>query len=152
MLRQVRLPASIEELGMGTFCGSGVSSIILPQFTKLERIPEFFCGNCLNLESVIMPVKYTTTMTICSGAFYNCSSLEDYCIYRYASICNAVFLHCNKLTSIIWADKTNRVHTTNIHDDTDLLRDSMHCNYPVYANGALYDVRALEIEEFFKRV
>lgn len=58
-LSEVKIPASVNEIGVGAFSKTGIESLDLSA-TKLSHINTFLCDGCASLKSVLMPESVKT--------------------------------------------------------------------------------------------
>lgn len=68
-LESIELPASIEDLGIYTFCASGLKSVTIPESSTLTSIEDFVFFQCPQLTEVNIPA---TVESINDNAFSDC--------------------------------------------------------------------------------
>lgn len=70
-LTSIELPASLKEIGAYAFCGTGLTSVEIPESNTLSSLPQFCFFQCESLKEVTIPVTITK---IPSDTFKDCSA------------------------------------------------------------------------------
>lgn len=71
-LKELTIPSSVESIGVGAFCGTGLTSAVIPQ--KVTKIEYGTFRNCAALEDVTIPED--SVISIGYGAFADCGNLK----------------------------------------------------------------------------
>lgn len=58
-LQSIELPASLKEIGSYAFCGTGLTSVVIPESNTLSEISQFCFFQCASLKEVTIPVTIT---------------------------------------------------------------------------------------------
>ena len=102
-LTTITIPTSVSKIGGAAFSNSGLISITLPE--KVKEIHNATFSNCKNLTEITLS---STTNTICSTAFLECTSLKSICLPKTVTIIDTNAFYGLSNTTTIYCE-TNTV-------------------------------------------
>lgn len=106
-LTTVSFPSTLTTLRRGTFNGSGLTELTIPD--NVKAIPSSSFSNCENLKTVLLG-KNTTE--IGDMAFSNCKSLESLDLYNVEKINNSAFWGCSSLKTLVFGEYLKSMDST----------------------------------------